>query len=141
MSHMRLKLLVAGVVLLTAAGYLALAGLRDGWVYHLQVHEFFQRDDVQNQRVRICGKVCTDGFDANPAQMVARFAIQDTEIAGGKTLPVIYRGSIPDRFKTDVEVIVEGRVDATGVFQADTLLTKCASKYQAEEHARRNKGA
>ena len=33
-------------------------------------------------------------------------------------------------FQAGAEVIVEGQQDAAGVFQADTLLTKCASKYE-----------
>ena len=34
-------------------------------------------------------------------------------------------------FTEDVEVVLEGRMDAQGVFQANTLLTKCGSRYEA----------
>ena len=73
---------------------------------------------------------------SSPArQLLAKF-----NLAGeSTTLPVVYHGGIPDLFKADSEVIVEGRMDATGLFQADVLMTKCASKYQSEEHAKRNK--
>jgi len=53
----------------------------------------------------------------------------------GKTgrIPVAYHGVIPDMFKAGVEVVVEGKMDDTGVFQANVLMTKCASKYEGEE--------
>jgi cytochrome c-type biogenesis protein CcmE len=44
---------------------------------------------------------------------------------------VVYRGIIPDTFSDSVEVVVEGRLDSNGVFQATTLLAKCASRYEA----------
>jgi cytochrome c-type biogenesis protein CcmE len=47
------------------------------------------------------------------------------------SLPVHYRGVIPDTFKPGVEVIVEGGLDpGTQVFKAKTLMTKCPSKYK-----------
>jgi len=37
---------------------------------------------------------------------------------------------VPDMFKSGAEIVVEGKQDAAGVFQADVLMTKCASKYE-----------
>ena len=39
---------------------------------------------------------------------------------------------VPDTFQADREVVVEGTLDESGVFRADTLLTKCASKYESD---------
>jgi cytochrome c-type biogenesis protein CcmE len=46
------------------------------------------------------------------------------------TIPVVYKGSVPDLFKTGRDVVVDGRL-RHGVFVAvpDTLVTKCPSKY------------
>jgi len=41
--------------------------------------------------------------------------------------------AIPDLFKDGAEVIVEGKYDE-GLFIADNLMTKCASRYEAEEN-------
>ncbi|MCA2992837.1 cytochrome c maturation protein CcmE, partial [Gemmatimonas sp.] len=49
---------------------------------------------------------------------------------GTKTYPVHYRGVAPDTFTDGVDIVVEGRLDANGVFQATTLLAKCASRYE-----------
>ena len=61
-----------------------------------------------------------------------RFHVSD--IGGGKSVPVVYRGSVPDQFKLGRDVVVNGRY-ANGVFVAkpDTLVTKCPSKYAAKK--------
>ncbi len=40
MTHMRIKLVIAAVALLSAVGYLAFAGARKGWVYYVDVDTF-----------------------------------------------------------------------------------------------------
>jgi len=48
---------------------------------------------------------------------------------------VAYPGIKPAMFAEGREVIVEGNVESGGVFHADTLMTKCPSKYEAEQPA------
>lgn len=57
-----------------------------------------------------------------------RFRVRD--IDGTATVPVVYRGAVPDLFAPGREVYVRGRF-ADGVFVAeeDSLVTKCPSKY------------
>lgn len=137
MRNMRTKLIIATIALLAAVSYLAFAGLKDGFVHHMDVDAFRQNSQVQNQRVRLVGKVSADGFQADSAKLFASF-----NLAGkSETVPVTYRGAIPELFKADSEVVIEGRLDSAGVFQADTLMTKCASKYQSEEHAKQQSEA
>ncbi|MCC7144994.1 MAG: cytochrome c maturation protein CcmE [Phycisphaeraceae bacterium] len=127
MTHMRIKLVVAAVVLLSAAGYLAVAGIGRGWIYMLPVDQFLADSQYHSQRVRLTGIVSREELDASPGKATARF-----RIAGEKeSLAVVYRGVLPDMFRADAEVIAEGRLDAKGTFVADTLMTKCASKYEA----------
>jgi len=42
---------------------------------------------------------------------------------------------VPDTFKPGAEVIVEGRMEQGGAFNAKTLMTKCPSKYQKENRS------
>ena len=46
------------------------------------------------------------------------------------SVPVVYKGSVPDLFKPTREVVVDGKL-RNGVFVAvpNTLVTKCPSKY------------
>jgi cytochrome c-type biogenesis protein CcmE len=134
MRHMRFKLTVAGIALLVAVSYLAFAGLKDGWVYHVDVDQFVQNTQMHTQRVRLVGKVSPEGLEADAAKLFANFGL----VGQSSKVQVAYKGAVPELFKADSEVIVEGRMTPTGTFQADLLMTKCASKYQSEEHAKRN---
>jgi cytochrome c-type biogenesis protein CcmE len=57
-----------------------------------------------------------------------RFLLRDRHAMA--SVPVVYKGSVPDLFKTGREVVVDGRL-RNGVFVAvpNTLVTKCPSKY------------
>ena len=59
-----------------------------------------------------------------------RFSLRD--VKGSATTPVVYKGSVPDLFRVGREIMVEGEA-RNGVFVADRLVTKCPSKYSAEE--------
>ena len=78
-------------------------------------------------RVSLMGQVVgTPSGDAHAGGL--RFRLRD--VKGKTTVPVVYRGSVPDLFKTGRDVVVDGRL-RNGVFIAvpDTLVTKCPSKY------------
>jgi cytochrome c-type biogenesis protein CcmE len=125
-THVRLKLTAAGVAIAIAVTFLAVAGIREGWVYYLPVDEFVAGDTYHDQRVRLHGTVAADNLDVASAMLTAGFDLLGEQ----RRLRVQYEGVIPDMFQADREVVVEGRLDETGVFRADTLLTKCASKYE-----------
>lgn len=86
--------------------------------------------DHDGQKIRLEGRVIASSGDAaSPDGM--RFTLRDFETAN--TVEVVYRGSVPDAYRVDREVIVDGTLQ-NGVFQAEsgTLVAKCPSKYQEE---------
>jgi len=62
-----------------------------------------------------------------------RFRVADRD-GGGESLPVSYRGSVPDPFRGGREIILTGQVQR-GVFvgEPDTLVTKCPSKFTTRD--------
>jgi len=79
------------------------------------------------ERVSLAGKVVGHPMgDAHTSGL--RFTLRDVE--GKATVPVVYKGSVPDLFRSDRDVVVDGRL-RNGVFVAvpNTLVTKCPSKY------------
>jgi cytochrome c-type biogenesis protein CcmE len=133
MQHQRAKLTIGGLILVAVVGYLSFTGVASGWVYYLSVDEFLADSRYQTQRVRICGMVAEEAFDSRPGELAADFLL----LGDAAQLAVIYRGVVPPTFVKSIEVIVEGRLNDQGQLAADVLLTKCASKYQAEEHDQR----
>ena len=60
---------------------------------------------------------------------VLRFRVRDRD--GTASVPVVYRGAVPDPFRDGREVIVSGRMrDGTFVGERDSLVTKCPSKFK-----------
>ena len=79
-------------------------------------------------RVSLMGQVIgTPAGDAHAAGL--RFKLRD--VKGPTSVPVVYKGSVPDLFRSGRDVVVDGKLQG-GVFVAvpDTLVTKCPSKYQ-----------
>lgn len=63
---------------------------------------------------------------------VTEFRVRDR--AGGASVPVRYHGALPDPFRAGREVIVDVRKQGTVfVGQPDSLVTKCPSKFSAEQ--------
>jgi cytochrome c-type biogenesis protein CcmE len=52
--------------------------------------------------------------------------------AGGKRMPVVYRGIKPGNFKDAISIVAIGRY-REGHIDAEKLLVKCPSKYQGAE--------
>lgn len=113
-----------GAIALSVA-YLGYAGARGGWVYYVDVATCME--ERVGQRVRVHGVVRKGSVEMDRVGLWARFEMS----GGGAGMPVRYEGAIPDMFEEGREVIVEGSLSADGVFVADVLLTKCASKYQS----------
>ena len=59
-----------------------------------------------------------------------RFTLRDVLGGSPVRVRVLYKGSVPDLFRTDRDVVVDGTL-ANGVFVAvpGSLVTKCPSKY------------
>jgi cytochrome c-type biogenesis protein CcmE len=79
-------------------------------------------------RVSLMGMVVgKPAGDAHAAGL--RFRLRD--VKGTAAVPVVYKGTVPDLFRTGRDVVVDGRL-RNGLFVAvpNTLVTKCPSKYQ-----------
>ncbi len=110
-------------------GYFMYQAMQSSWSYYYSVDDFSADSPaVKNQSLRIAGRV-KQGSIVRDLQKVSLNFI----LTGSKAeMPVQYKGSVPDNFAEDREVVVEGRLDTTGTFQADMLMTKCESKYKAK---------
>ncbi len=129
MTHHKIKFIIAGIILTGAIAVLAISGISEGWVYFLPVDEFLQESSHHDRRVRLHGSVGEQELVVSAVDLQADFSLQGKV----KSLQVSYHGVIPDQFQAGRDVVVEGRLDEAGIFQADTLLTKCASKYQSAD--------
>jgi len=78
---------------------------------------------------QLTGKVVA-GYERNGT--VTNFRVRDR--AGNVSVPVRYEGLLPDPFRAGREVIVDVRKEGdVFVGEKDSLVTKCPSKFTAEE--------
>ena len=82
-----------------------------------------------NEELRVGGKVVAGSVKQDPATQTMRFMVADDK---GSSLPVVYRGVVPDAFKPDADVVLQGKLSPSGTFEATELLAKCPSKYVPE---------
>jgi cytochrome c-type biogenesis protein CcmE len=123
----RPRLVVALVVGSLLAVFLAYQALFNSGTLLVSVAQLrSDADGAAQKQVTLTGTVVRATRDGSPM----RFVLRDESTA--QTVPVSYRGSVPDAFKTSRRVIVTGRLE-DGVFVArpDSLLTKCPSKYSS----------
>jgi cytochrome c-type biogenesis protein CcmE len=84
--------------------------------------------------VSLAGKVAgTPTGDPHGAGL--RFVLEDIEGPSKQQVTVLYKGSVPDLFRTGRDVVVTGtqRADGTFVTTPGSMITKCPSKYQAAD--------
>jgi cytochrome c-type biogenesis protein CcmE len=58
------------------------------------------------------------------------FRVVDRD-GGGQSLPVTYKGTVPDPFRGGREIVLTGALAGSGTFvgEPETLITKCPSKF------------
>ena len=86
------------------------------------------RQAQPDRSYQLTGKVAQGSVRREGAAL--DFSVADR--AGGRAIPVVYTGTVPDPFREGREVIVTVRKQgARFVGERDSLITKCPSKYKA----------
>ena len=78
--------------------------------------------------VQVHGTLADKNYVLKPEEQFMSFKLKDEK---GDVMPVEYRGVIPGNFDQAVSVVAIGKFEG-GHFEAQQLLVKCPSKYQAE---------
>ncbi|HEY4864264.1 MAG TPA: cytochrome c maturation protein CcmE [Candidatus Dormibacteraeota bacterium] len=120
----RLRWLGLGVVIAACLGYLVYSATGSSAEYYVTISEM--RAHPSDSNVRVLG-VVQDDVVRNEGGLHVHFTASE----GGQTMPVDYRGSLPDIFRPGVQVVVDGRLGADGVFHARTLQAKCPSRFSS----------
>jgi len=127
--HKRIAAIVGGLAALGIVAALVLSAFQENLVFFFTPTEVAANKAPQGRTFRIGGMVETgsvkrDGIDV-------RFVVTDT----AKTLPVTYRGALPDLFREGKGVVAQGRLGADGVFRASEVLAKHDENYMPPEAA------
>ena len=126
-KRLPLSFILGGLAILAAVIYLVYANTQANAVYYMTVSELKNCTTCTTQSVRVAGVVQQGSVVRDDSKQLISFVIAQ----GGHALPVTYSGVVPDIFRPGIEVVVEGHYSGQGPFQAQTLLAKCPSKFQA----------
>jgi cytochrome c-type biogenesis protein CcmE len=126
----RLGLIGGALAVLGIAASLVLFALSDTIVFFHGPSEVVEKGIKPGTRFRIGGLVKEGSLKRGPDQLI-EFEVTDTI----KSVPVRYRGLLPDLFREGQGVVAEGALQPTGEFRADSVLAKHDENYMPREVA------
>ena len=122
----RQSALVAVIVVLGAFGWLLYGNLDKNIVFFLTPQELLAKGvDGYEVPVRLGGQVKPGSVQWDAKTLDLRFAITD----GTGEIAVRAKGAPPQMFRDGIGVVVEGRYERSGLFQATNLLVKHSNEY------------
>ena len=121
--------IVSGLVALGVATALVLQAFNENLVFFFTPSDVVAQKAPQGRLFRIGGMVEKGSVKRDGVEV--RFAVTDT----AKTIPVVYRGPLPDLFREGKGVVAQGTLGADGVFTAREVLAKHDENYMPPDAA------
>jgi len=118
-----------GVVALGVATALVLSAFQKNLVFFFTPSQIAANEAPSGRTFRIGGMVVAGSLKREGVEV--RFAVTDT----AKTVPVVYRGALPDLFREGKGVVAQGELGRDGVFHAREVLAKHDENYMPPEAA------
>ena len=126
----RLTLIGCALAVLGFAAGLVLYSLSDSIVFFSTPSMAAEQHIAPGKRFRLGGLVQPGSLKRSDSLAVT-FEVAD----GSATLPVAYKGILPDLFREGQGVVAEGALDGSGVFKADNVLAKHDERYMPKDVA------
>ena len=132
MKRKQLKFAIGSVIIVLTLSYLAYSGYQESKTYYRTVPEVYaMKEAAYDVRLQVSG-------DVVPGSIKREGKVVDFVIGTEpQTLKVRYvgRDPLPDTLIDRATAMATGKMTRDGVFVADTMLAKCASKYEKETAA------
>ena len=123
------KYIAAATSIAMLIGYLAYLGAASSWQYYLSVDEA-AADSAQliGKRIRVSGRVAAGSLKIDSNRRRAEFRLTGSR----QTLYASCRCAMPDNLAENIDVVVEGTLQADGI-HGHKIMTRCASKYESKD--------
>jgi cytochrome c-type biogenesis protein CcmE len=124
------KLALVASVLAIAGGiaYMIMGTFQESLVYFYTPTEVMQQKaDLQGKKIRLAGQVLTGSLAKADDKVTISFKITD----GTNSIPVTFRGVVPDLFAEGQMAVAEGRPDGEG-FKAELIMAKHSEDYDSK---------
>ena len=129
--HKRFGLIALGVAALGLAAFLVLNAFEKNLVFFFTPTQVAANEAPKERAFRIGGLVEPGSVKRQPDGVSVQFVVTDT----AKSIPVVYKGVLPDLFKEGKGVVTQGKLGPDGVFAASEVLAKHDENYRPREAA------
>jgi len=130
--HKRIAFIVASLAALGLAAWLVLGAFRNNLVFFFSPTQIATKEAPVGKTFRIGGLVENGSLKRETDGLTIRFTVTDT----ANSIPVVYKGILPDLFKEGRGCVAQGRISSDGVFYADQIMAKHDENYMPPEAAR-----
>jgi cytochrome c-type biogenesis protein CcmE len=120
-----IKVVLLAVVVAIGVGYFMVSSMHGSADYYQTIQQMRAHPPTTSQ-VSVEG-VVQNGVERSDGGFKVRFVMAD----GKDRMPVTYQGTLPEIFRPGIQVVVQGKVDQDGVFDANQLQAKCPSHFTA----------
>ncbi len=138
----RFAYILLGLAVIGIAAALILNALRSNVAFYFTPTQIFNKEVPVNKAFRVGGLVEAGSLKREGDGLTVHFIVTDT----ARSIPVTYKGILPDLFREGKGVVAQGRMEAD-TFRADEVLAKHDENYmppaakQAIEQAQKSKNA
>jgi cytochrome c-type biogenesis protein CcmE len=136
----RLAFVAVGVAALGIAAALVLSAFQQNLIFFFTPTQVVAKEAPQGRIFRIGGLVEPGSVKRGSDGVTVQFVVTDT----AQSLPVVYKGMLPDLFREGKGVVTQGTLSTEGVFVANEVLAKHDENYmppEAAEALKKAKGA
>jgi cytochrome c-type biogenesis protein CcmE len=129
--HKRFGLIALGLTILVVAVVLFTKSFQSNLVFFFTPTQVSNGEAPKTGNFRIGGMVEEGSLKRLPDGLRVQFKVTDT----ARTMPVEFKGILPDLFKEGKGVVAEGSLNKEGLFKADQVLAKHDENYMPPEAA------
>jgi cytochrome c-type biogenesis protein CcmE len=127
--HKRITIIFVGLAALGFATFLVASAFRENLVFFFSPTQVAAKEAPVGRTFRVGGLVQNGTLKRDPDGLTVRFTVTDT----AASIPVVYKGILPDLFKEGRGCVAQGRIGPDGVFQAEQVLAKHDENYMPPE--------
>jgi len=122
-------IILGGLAALGAAVGLVLYALQNNVSLYFTPTQVFNKEAPQGRSFRIGGLVEVGSIKREGDGLTVHFSVTDTT----RSMPVVYKGILPDLFKEGKGVVAQGKLEADNLFHAEEVLAKHDENYMPPE--------
>jgi len=127
--HKRIAFILIGLVGLSVAAFLVASAFRQNLVFFFSPTQVVAKEAPVNRTFRVGGLVEKGTVKRDNDGLTVRFTVTDT----ASSIPIVYKGILPDLFKEGRGCVAQGKIGEDGIFHADQVLAKHDENYMPPE--------